>query len=411
MSSNEYGSDDTQGFDSADIVRMHQHNERRFKAFRTLIIVVTAIIVVVVGGVAFRNWRGGTGTNQAELYADNVEKVSQARADMSSALNGSQKPVELLTKYISDSESVDDLVKLRTQSQRLLDDVPAYYSAEPHTQSQYVQANSDLETYANRLTNLTSQITEALKTAGQGDVESGVSTAQGALNAQVTAATTLMGAYTSQTAASQATVTEGYLAGLNKALAQAQNDLGTYKSDDPPYQLLEYQQTFESDTSDLSGAVESMRKAFSGSQSAGGVAGNAQLSVSNKQVPAGLRRTWEVASDESITVTFTATTIDIKDGTQTSASKNSSKTTTSTAKPVHADYALAPGQRTDFGGTPIAAWTLTGVGTDKVDDITLVLYQIGDGADGSSVFLGMYQNGTTWKLTSADSTSALISTY
>lgn len=409
MSSNDYGSEYDEGFDNADILQMHRHNERRFKAFRTLVVVITTVIVIAVTGVAFRNWRGGNGTNQAQLYAQNVEKVSQARADMSSALNGSEKPVELLTKYISDSESVDDLVKLRTQSQRLLDDVPTYYSSEPHTQSQYVQANSDLETYSNRLANLTAQITESLKTAGQGAVESGVSSAMGALNAQVTAATTLMSTYTSQTASNQATVTEGYLSGLNSALAQAQSDLGSYSEDDPPYQLLEYQQTFESDTSDLSGAVESMRKAFSGSQSAGGVAGNAQLAISNKQVPAGLRHTWEVAGDESITVTFTATAMDIKDGTQASSSKNN--TASATAKPVHADYAVAPGQRTDFGGTPIAAWTLTGVGSDKADDTTIVLYQIGDGADGSSVFLGMYQNNNSWKLTTSDSTTALISTY
>lgn len=408
MSSNEYGSEYDDGFDNADILRMHRHNERRFQVFRTTIVVITTVIVVVVAGVAFRNWRGGSSTNQAQLYAQNVEKVSQARADMSSALNGSEKPVELLTKYISNSESVDDLVKLRTQSQRLLDDVPSYYTSEPHTQSQYVQANSDLETYSNRLVNLTSQITESLKTAGQGNVESGVNTAMGALNAQVTAATTIMSAYTGQTAASQATITEGYLAGLNKAMSQAQADLGTYKEDDPPYQLLEYQQTFESDTSGLSGAVDSMRKAFTGSQSAGGVAGNAQLAVRNKQVPAGLRHTWEVAGDESITVTFTATTMDIKDGSQTSSTTKSMSTT---AKSVHADYALAPGQRTDFGGTPIAAWTLTGVGSDKIDDTTIVLYQIGDGADGSSVFLGLYQNGASWKLTTSDSTTALINKY
>lgn len=408
MSSNEYGSEYDEGFDNADILRMHRHNERRFKVFRTAIVVITTVIVVVVAGVAFRNWRGGSGTNQAQLYAQNVEKVSQARADMSSALNGSEKPVELLTKYISNSESVDDLVKLRTQSQRLLDDVPSYYTSEPHTQSQYVQANSDLETYSNRLVNLTSQITESLKTAGQGNVENGVNTAMGALNAQVTAATTLMSAYTGQTATSQATITEGYLAALNKAMGQAQADLSAYKEDDPPYQLLEYQQTFEADTSDLSGAVDSMRKAFAGSQSAGGVAGNAQLAVSNKQVPSGLRHTWEVAGDDSITVTFTATTIDIKDGSQTSST---AKSTSTTAKSVHADYALAPGQRTDFGGTPIAAWTLTGVGSDKIDDTTIVLYQIGDGADGSSVFLGLYKNGASWKLTTSDSTTALINKY
>lgn len=408
MSSNEYGSEYDEGFDNADILRMHRHNERRFKVFRTAIVIITTVIVVVVVGVAFRNWRGGSGTNQAQLYAQNVEKVSQARADMSSALNGSEKPVELLTKYISNSESVDDLVKLRTQSQRLLDDVPSYYTSEPHTQSQYVQANSDLETYSNRLVNLTSQITESLKTAGQGNVENGVNTAMGALNAQVTAATTLMSAYTGQTATSQATITEGYLAALNKAMGQAQADLGAYKEDDPPYQLLEYQQTFEADTSDLSGAVDSMRKAFAGSQSAGGVAGNAQLAVSNKQVPSGLRHTWEVAGDDSITVTFTATTIDIKDSSQTSST---AKSTSITAKSVHADYALAPGQRTDFGGTPIAAWTLTGVGTDKIDDTTIVLYQIGDGADGSSVFLGLYKNGASWKLTTSDSTTALINKY
>lgn len=69
---------------------------------------------------------------------------------------------------------------------------------------------------------------------------------------------------------------------------------------------------------------------------------------------------------------------------------------------MHADYALAPGQRTDFGGAPIAAWTLTAVGSDAIDDITIVLYQTGDGDD-ASTFLGLYQNGRSWKLTTDDS--------
>ena len=55
----------------------------------------------------------------------------------------------------------------------------------------------------------------------------------------------------------------------------------------------------------------------------------------------------------------------------------------------------------------MAAWTLKGYGIDPISDITVVLYQVGDGSD-SSVFLGFYQTGHVWKLTTTADTSALV---
>lgn len=436
MSSNDYGTEYDDAFDDAELLRLRQRHERRFKVMRTGIIIVTVIAVVVICAVAFRNWRGGSSTNQAELYADNVEKVTEARASMSATLNSSQAALDLLHQYTSNSSTVDDFSDVRTQSQRLLDDAPTYYSAQPHTQNQYVDANNQLETYANRLVNLENQVNEAMKAAGSGEVETGVTTAMNTLRTNVDAANQLISTYNSQTASSQATVTEGYIATVNAALSQAQTDLNNYDSSAAPYQLLESRRSFESDSGKLSAATSSMSAAFQNSKDAGGVSGNSLLAVSSKRIPAGLRTTWTVAGDPSTTVTMTATSIDIKENSTASSSSSGSSSGASasaspsassspsasassspssrsggtsspssksaTAHAVHADYALAPGQRTDFGGAPIAAWTLTGVGSDAIDDITIVLYQTGDGDD-ASTFLGLYQNGRSWKLTTDDS--------
>lgn len=428
MSSNDYGTEYDDAFDDAELLRLRQRHERRFKVMRTGIIIVTVIAVLAICAVAFRNWRGGSSTNQAELYADNVEKVTEARASMSATLNSSQAALDLLHQYTSNSSTVDDFSDVRTQSQRLLDDVPTYYSAQPHTQNQYVDANNQLETYANRLVNLENQVNEAMKAAGSGEVETGVTTAMNTLRTNVDAANQLISTYNSQTASSQATVTEGYIATVNAALSQAQTDLNNYDSSAAPYQLLESRQSFESDSGKLSAATSSMSAAFQNSKDAGGVSGNSLLAVSSKRIPAGLSTTWTVAGDPSTTVTMTATSIDIKENStasssssgssssasasaspsassspsSSSSSSTSSSSKSATAHAVHADYALAPGQRTDFGGAPIAAWTLTGVGSDAIDDITIVLYQTGDGDD-ASTFLGLYQNGRSWKLTTDDS--------
>ncbi|MDD6373767.1 MAG: hypothetical protein PUF97_04730 [Bifidobacteriaceae bacterium] len=396
-------SDTEYGFDLGE---MTAWRDKRLKVIRAIIVVVTVVVVLIVAGVALRHWRGGSGTNQAELYDSNIEAVSNSRADMSSVLNTSQSAIDLLQKYTTDSTSVESFASLRTQGQKLLDEAPSYYTTQPHTQSQYVTANNDLETYSNRLTNMTGQIREAMQTAGKGEVETGVNSAMSTLQSSTTTAQALVSDYNGQTESSQATVTGGYIASLNENISQAQSDLDAYDSSAAPYVLLQQRQTFENDNQTLIDSYNSMSAAYKSAKGKGGVSGKAQFAVNNSQVPSGLRGTWQVSGDDSVTVTFTSDSVQIND-TVKNASSSSSSTPASAAKKIQAAYALAPGQRTDFGGSPMAAWTLKGYGIDPISDITVVLYQVGDGSD-SSVFLGFYQTGHVWKLTTTADTSALV---